>query len=218
MAIKENIKKLRDKFGLTQQDLAEIAGVTNKAVSAWESGLSEPRMGAIERISQKFGIKKSNLIEENGMDNLHLDIPKEATKTVGRSTEVPLYGSIAAGVPLEMLAIEEYVEIPKNLADRYPGAFLLRVNGDSMNKIVPNGVYALIDPTEEIKSGDIAAVAVNGYDATLKRFFKLQNAVALEPDSYDPKYEAKLYNHEEASTLKVIGKMVWFMSPVNFKY
>ncbi|MEV2910969.1 helix-turn-helix transcriptional regulator [Paenibacillus larvae] len=68
MGIRENIKKLRSRHGLTQQDLADIAGVTNKAVSAWESGLAEPRMGAIEKIAARFGLKKSNIIEENGMD------------------------------------------------------------------------------------------------------------------------------------------------------
>lgn len=68
MAISENIKKLRDRYNLTQQDLADIAGVTNKAVSAWETGQKEPRMGAIEKIAARFGLKKSNLIEEGGMD------------------------------------------------------------------------------------------------------------------------------------------------------
>ncbi|MCK9862022.1 MULTISPECIES: helix-turn-helix transcriptional regulator [Paenibacillus] len=68
MSISANLKKLREKYDLTQQDLADIAGVTNKAVSAWETGLKEPRMGAIEKIANRFGLKKSNLIEENGMD------------------------------------------------------------------------------------------------------------------------------------------------------
>ncbi|GIP02056.1 MAG: helix-turn-helix transcriptional regulator [Bacillus sp. (in: firmicutes)] len=77
MSIAENMKKLREKFDLTQQELADIAGVTNKAVSAWESGVSEPRMGAIEKISQRFNIKKSNIIEEGGMDELeYIETPK----------------------------------------------------------------------------------------------------------------------------------------------
>ncbi|WP_426201721.1 helix-turn-helix transcriptional regulator [Paenibacillus sp. Dod16] len=75
MGISENIKMLREKFDLTQQDLADIAGVTNKAVSAWENGLKEPRMGAIEKIATHFNIKKSNIIEEGGMENLAQDIP-----------------------------------------------------------------------------------------------------------------------------------------------
>lgn len=73
MSIAENMKKLREKFDLTQQDLADIAGVTNKAVSAWETGQKEPRMGAIEKIAQHFGIKKSNLIEDGGMNDLSED-------------------------------------------------------------------------------------------------------------------------------------------------
>lgn len=76
VSISDNIKKLRDRYDLTQQQLAEIAGVTNKAVSAWETGIKEPRMGAIEKIAQHFGIKKSNLIENGGMDIIDSDMPK----------------------------------------------------------------------------------------------------------------------------------------------
>ncbi|QHT61734.1 helix-turn-helix domain-containing protein [Paenibacillus lycopersici] len=76
MSIADNIKKLRERYDLTQQQLAEIAGVTNKAVSAWETGLKEPRMGAIEKIANRFGIKKSNIIEENGLDLITDDKPE----------------------------------------------------------------------------------------------------------------------------------------------
>ncbi|GIQ62116.1 hypothetical protein PACILC2_06840 [Paenibacillus cisolokensis] len=68
MGAGENIKKLRNRYGLSQQELAEIAGVTNKAVSAWENGHKEPRMGTIEKIANHFGLRKSSLIEDGGMD------------------------------------------------------------------------------------------------------------------------------------------------------
>lgn len=70
MGISENIKILRERYNLTQEQLAEIAGVTNKAVSAWETAGKDPRMGAIERIAKRFGLKKSNLIEDGGMDEI----------------------------------------------------------------------------------------------------------------------------------------------------
>lgn len=73
MGISENIKKLRERYNLTQDELADIAGVTNKAVSTWETGAKEPRMGPIERIAKHFGIKKSNLIEDDGLDMI--DVP-----------------------------------------------------------------------------------------------------------------------------------------------
>ena len=64
---KRDIKLLREKYKLSQKDLALIAGVTDKAVSTWESGAKEPRMGAIQKIADHFGLKKSNLIEDNGL-------------------------------------------------------------------------------------------------------------------------------------------------------
>ena len=68
MPISENIKTLRRRYGLTQQELGEIAGVSGKAVSTWELGVKEPRMGAIQRIADHFGISKSSIIEDGGME------------------------------------------------------------------------------------------------------------------------------------------------------
>lgn len=69
MPIRENIKILRKRYGLTQQELGEIAGVSGKAVSTWELGVKEPRMGAIQRIADHFGISKSSIIEDGGMES-----------------------------------------------------------------------------------------------------------------------------------------------------
>ena len=63
MSIGRNIKNLRLQHGLSQRELAEIAGVTDKAVSTWELDKKDPRMGAIQRMADYFGIKKSDIIE-----------------------------------------------------------------------------------------------------------------------------------------------------------
>ena len=68
MGIGENIKILRERFDLTQQDIGDIAGVSDKAVSTWEKGEKSPRMGAIQKIADHFNIKKSQLIEDGGLD------------------------------------------------------------------------------------------------------------------------------------------------------
>ena len=64
MAISSNIKKLRAKYNLTQAELGAIAGVSDKAVSTWEKGTAEPRLGAVQRIADHFGISKSQLIDD----------------------------------------------------------------------------------------------------------------------------------------------------------
>lgn len=67
MGIKENIRLLREKYNLSQKDLALIAGVSDKAISTWENGTKEPRMGSIQKIADHFGLKKSNIIEDDGL-------------------------------------------------------------------------------------------------------------------------------------------------------
>jgi transcriptional regulator with XRE-family HTH domain len=85
MPISENIKKLREIHNLSQKELANIAGVTDKAVSTWELGIKEPRMGAIEKIANHFGLQKSNIIEDNG-----LSLPK-ADSTVKITPEEEMF-------------------------------------------------------------------------------------------------------------------------------
>ena len=65
MGIKENLKALRKQHNLSQQELAKIAGVTDKAISTWESGTRIPRMGAIQKMADYFGLQKSDIIEDN---------------------------------------------------------------------------------------------------------------------------------------------------------
>lgn len=65
MGIKENLKALRKQHNLSQQEMAKIAGVTDKAISTWESGTRIPRMGAIQKMADYFGLQKSDIIEDN---------------------------------------------------------------------------------------------------------------------------------------------------------
>ena len=65
MGIKENLKALRKQHNLSQQEMAKIAGVSDKAISTWESGTRIPRMGAIQKMADYFGLQKSDIIEDN---------------------------------------------------------------------------------------------------------------------------------------------------------
>ena len=63
MTISKNIKSIREQYNLSQKELAIIAGVSEQAVSTWETGIREPRMGAIQKIADHFGLKKSDIID-----------------------------------------------------------------------------------------------------------------------------------------------------------
>lgn len=84
--------------------------------------------------------------------------------------------------------------------------FFLRVNGESMNKEIKNGAYALIKKTDFVENGEIAVVLVNGYDATLKKFSKQGDLIILEPQSTDDSFETQVYGKD--TEVKVIGKYI----------
>ena len=62
MNVHESIKKLRESKNLTQEQFGKIAGVSSMAVSQWENGRAVPRMGAIQKLSDFFGIPKSQIM------------------------------------------------------------------------------------------------------------------------------------------------------------
>lgn len=207
MAISKNIKRLRMDRDWTQEQLAEKVGVTRSTVTQWETGWSKPRMGAVEKLAAVFGVSTSDMVNDQS--------------DISNFVDVPLYGSIAAGTPIEMHAVDSSHPVPTKIRERYPDAFLLKVEGDSMNRILPNGCYALVDPRQTADcNGAPYAVCVNGYDATIKRVRKLNNGFELVPDSNDPTYEKRTYNFNEpdTETVTVIGRVVYYVLPFDWSF
>ena len=63
--IGKNIKRFRQKKGLTQADLARALGVTCQAVSKWETSANSPDIALIPKLAELFGISISELFAEN---------------------------------------------------------------------------------------------------------------------------------------------------------
>ena len=59
------IKILRQRLGYSQLQLAEMLGVTDKAVSRWERGIGVPDISIITKLSILLNVDTDNLIEGN---------------------------------------------------------------------------------------------------------------------------------------------------------
>ena len=217
--IGNNIYSLRVHFGLSQEELAKGIGVTQATVSAWECGQSTPRKAnALKIMAALPGITFDDIMSEDRGFASKSTTESDRKSEQSAWIEVPLYGSIAAGRPIEMHQIEDRFVVPQVLTDRYPNAFLLKVVGESMNNLIPNGAYALVNPTDDAIDGKVYAVAVNGYDATIKRVRHLANGIELVPDSTDPTIRPLVFDYAdpEAETVTVIGEVVWYVVPFDF--
>ena len=99
MSIGQNIKRLRELHGMNQSELAQIAGVTDKAVSTWENDLKIPRMGAIQKIADYFHISKSAIIEDESQNLLPI-YPFPGVLPIRGHRPVPIIGNAACGQPI----------------------------------------------------------------------------------------------------------------------
>ena len=215
MAIRENIIKLRDKYQITQEQLADIAGVSRGAVSQWEGGFSEPRMGAIQKMADYFKITKSNLIEDNGMDEVvYPFVPgsKRATSTGKAYAPLKAIGKVHAGIFEDEEQTDRDVCIPADVANNHPGCFVLTVEGNCMNKVVPEGSHVLIDPRKQPSNGSIVVVETEDYQAIIRRWYKGSQTLMLTADSYE-EYEDVVFSEENISVaVKLLGVVVWYQA------
>lgn len=65
MSIADNIRRLRISKNLEQKELAKMLDVSNKTVSSWECGRTEPKIGMIEKMAEIFGCSKTDLIDNS---------------------------------------------------------------------------------------------------------------------------------------------------------
>ncbi len=211
--MKIQLKQARKDAGYTQEQAAEKTGIALGTLRRWEQGVNEPDMGSIIQLAKLYKTSTDKIL---GSDFSPLNSAADQA-----FIDVPLFGAIAAGTPIEMISVEDTFPVPAKVHEKHPDAFLLKVVGESMNKILPNGCYALVDPCEDVEvNGQPYAVCVNGYDATVKRVDKLANGFRLRPDSNDPTYADKTYNYNEPGTeqITIIGKVVYYVLPYDWGF
>lgn len=98
-----------------------------------------------------------------------------------RTPEVPLLGTIAAGLPVEAVAEQENLAFG-DFAGR-EGVYALKVRGDSMiDDHICSGDYVLVEQTDRVADGEIVVALVSGTETTLKRLYRLPDgSVRLQP-------------------------------------
>ena len=128
---------------------------------------------------------------------------REMAVAQGREVSLPLYGKIAAGMPIEALANEsEYLDVPTTLLGNGQ-YYALQVEGDSMIEAgIHDGDYVIIERGDTAHNGDIVVALVDNYEVTLKRLRKRSGTVALEPAN--ARYETRIFGPDR---VKVQGRL-----------
>lgn len=222
MTLSDLIIQYRKEHDLSQRQLASICNLSNGYISMLEKGINPntnkpmvPTLPKLNLLAEGMGMTLSELFE--AVDDMPVDLSLQPSQDLPSNVipmpemrRIPLVGSIACGAPiLAEEHIEDFLQIPKEIkAD-----FALQCKGDSMiNARIWDGDIVYIRQQETVENGEIAAVLVDGGEATLKRVRLFKDHIVLEPAN--PMYPPKPYWNEEMNQVRILGKAVAFTSAV----
>ena len=159
-----------------------------RAIAPKKHTNGQPYISNVINLTNKFLDKKSN--EQNDTPTLN-----------GES--IPLLGKIAAGTPLEAISnYDHFIEVPSSYISSN-NCFALTVEGDSMiDEGIFDGDTIIINKQPEIKNGDIIVALIDKEEATLKKFRKKGDSIALEPANKN--YKTQIYGPDR---ITIQGKM-----------
>ena len=197
-SIGERIKEARKSAGLTQLELAKKTELSRSYIGDIEKDRYNPSVSTLQLIATATNTPLEDLLP--------------STKTVsptGRGVRIPVLGRVVAGIPIE--AVEEildYEEITPELAATGE-FFALKIRGHSMEPRMMEGDVVIVRRQDDVESGDVAIVLVNGNEATVKRVKKQEDGITLIANNISV-YEPHYYSNKEIEELpvRILGKVV----------
>lgn len=210
MGVAENIRHLRTERDMTQEEFGKIADVSSMAVSQWENGRAIPRMGAVQRIADYFGIKASSLIDDDTPS-----IPGTRPITGMAMGYVPLRCRVHAGTPVAMEILDErgdMVLCPQFLIDRYPDIWAGQSEGDCMNNLYPVNCIYFVTALKPHRNGQPEVWTIDGVDTVARRAYKTSETLLLSPDSTNPENKDIIIRADDDHYAEYDGAIVWFQS------
>jgi repressor LexA len=147
---------------------------------------------SLEEIGQRFGLsslatvhKHLTNLEEKGFIkrswNRSRSVELVPTRLGGRAVELPLLGYVAAGAPIEAVPDNEMIAVPEDLTGKRD-SYVLRVKGNSMiDEQIRDGDLVIVEDRHTADNGEMVIALVNGSDVTLKKLYREQGRIRLQP-------------------------------------
>ena len=188
---------LRDLFGFSPQEGGRMPLTKRqKEILDYIEGFIDRRGYApsFEEIADHFGYSSLATVHEH-LSNLERkgyirksynesrSIELVAEESASPSTELPLLGTVAAGVPIEAVQDSETLAVPPDMVRRQRDNYVLRVEGNSMiEEQIRDGDYIVVQAQETAEDGEMVVALVGGESATVKKLYRESgDRVRLQP-------------------------------------
>ena len=217
-----SLKDLRYKKGYSVRQVALQAGMAASYLSQIENGHHNiPKVETLKKIAKGLRVPDSQIFELAGITLARSSdvVPSNAIpfQIDHDSVNLPIYGRISAGYPEGAKEdVEGDIGVNSTLINKYgkDNLLALRIDGESMNKIAPNGSIAILAKvdTSDLKNGDVCGVIINGDSATIKHVYRYPDHIRFEPDSWLSDFKAYEYKNVDVENneppIQFIGKLV----------
>jgi repressor LexA len=168
---------------------------------------------SLEEIGRRFGLSSlatvhkhlTNLQEKGFIKrswNRSRSVELIPARIGTRSVEVPLLGYVAAGAPIEAIAGAETINVPEDLVGKRD-TYVLCVKGDSMiDEQIRDGDYVIVEDRKTAENGEMVIALVGGADVTLKKFYREQGRIRLQPAN--PAMQPMLFDPDQIQVQGVV--------------
>ena len=162
----------------------------------------------VREICQAVGVTSSatahkylTILEEKGYISREKERSR-AIKITPQTKKVPVVGRVAAGEPLWALKdITEIIPIPEELSGS-EDSFMVKVEGNSMiGDHILDGDYVMVKPQQDADNGDIVIALLNQEEVTVKRLYKKDSQITLQPSN-------PLYKPIVTKDIIILGKVI----------
>lgn len=152
-------------------------------VNSYVQNRRQPSLDDLYRVAEILSVDVRKLLLASSTTNLEVD-------NLNRTIKVPLVGSVACGMPIFAKEnIEAEISISASLLKKNEEYFLLRANGDSMDKAgIMNGDLVLIKQQPSAESGDLIVALIDD-EATIKEYCPQSDMIILKPKSNNKKHQ-----------------------------
>ena len=210
--IGERIKEIREGLDMKQVDLAELVGLSRNTIINYEKGRRDVTARDLVAITHVLGVSFAYLIGEKGA---------EATSArIKKMVDIPLL-SIAAvascgvgnglyGVDMSTVETISITQSTFSSYDENKKPFGITTEGNSMEGAgITEGSIAIINPAEEVRSGDMALVCLDDNWFIKWVIYKPNGEIELRPanSNYQPITVDKEFV-TDPSWFRIIGKVV----------
>lgn len=212
---KNRLRLAIDASGYSQADIVKSTGINKASLSSYLSGTYQPKQNNIYKLALALNVSEGWL--------MGLDIPKQRNSLSGPAIygpEIKQYpfvpDPVAAGIPCPIEGCKQLptIGLSEKLLGKYAShknILALKVNGESMNKIIPNGSLVIVDTSvsaHKLHTNDIVVFG-REYEYSLKHFIKAGEKVIFRPDSTDPRFTDLIYT--KTDDISIVGKVVLYI-------